>query len=47
MFVFKCYAILNLIKFGLNPWIILVAIGVKSGQRLQTLGWSVVVDEPL
>jgi hypothetical protein len=47
MLVFECYAILDLIKFGLDPWIILVAIRMKSGQRLQTLGWSIVVDEPL
>jgi hypothetical protein len=43
----KCDALLNLIELGSDPWVIFVAIGVKSSKCPQTFVWSVVIDEPL
>jgi hypothetical protein len=47
MLMLKCYALLNLIKFGPDPGVLFVTIRVKSSQSLQTFGRSVVINEPL
>ena len=47
MLVLKRYALLDLVEFGFDPWIIFIAIGVKSRQCLETFIWSVMIDEPL
>lgn len=47
MLMFEGNALLNLVKFGSNPRVVLIAVGVKAGQSLQAISGSVMVNEPL
>lgn len=46
MLVLKDNTVLDLLKFGLNPGVIGVTVGVESSKRLQAQLGLAVIDEP-
>lgn len=46
VFVLKSNGILNLLVFGLNPYVGFVSVGMESGQSLEPFSATSVVDEP-
>ena len=46
MFVFKGDHILNLVKFGTNPGIVLISMGMQFGQCTKTILRTAMVNKP-
>ena len=46
MLMLKGYGFLDLIKFGSDPRIVLIAVRVKSCEGLEAFVWAVVINEP-